>query len=97
MFGRLGYSPDEYYRMGFVDVIAAIEGYQDGEIAKLNNLRHQMWASIAAMNGKTAPTPQKLIPLPIDGKDSPPPMSKEEFLNLARKLAEMDRAKRAQA
>lgn len=85
MFGRLHYTPAEYYRMGWLDMMAAIEGFTDGEMAELNRMRHLMWAPIAAMGGKV--TPRQLMPLP--GIDVVPEykssMTKEQFMALAKK------------
>lgn len=94
MFGKLHYTPDEFYRMSFPDMMAAIEGYSDEEIKEANRLRHIMWAPLAAMGSKA--TPKQLIPLPIDHEDIKP-ISREDFMALARKLAEMDKKKMAKA
>lgn len=85
MFGRLHYSPKEYYGMGWLDMIAAIEGFTDGEMTELNRMRHLMWAPIAAMGGKV--TPRQLIPIPsIDGPEQyKSNMTKEQFLALAKR------------
>jgi hypothetical protein len=85
MFGRLHYTPNEYYRMGWADLMAAVDGFSDSETAELNRLRHIMWAPIAAMGGKV--TPKQLIPLPsIDGAVGfKSTMSKEQFLQLAKR------------
>lgn len=87
MLGRLRFSPDELGRMSFGDVILAIDGFNDALIHDYNLLRHQMWASLAAMGGKKVPSPKQIMRLPIDGADEPIKiMSKEEFLSLAEKM-----------
>lgn len=85
MFGKLHYTPDEFYRMSFPDMTAAIEGYSDEEMKEANRLRHIMWAPLAAMGGKT--TPKQLMPLPIDAAtERAESMTKEQFLQLAKAL-----------
>lgn len=82
MYGSLHYTPDDFNRMSFFDMLAAIEGHWDEEIKEANRLRHLMWAPIAAMGGKT--TPQQLLPLPTDGAAvATQSMTKEQFLQLA--------------
>lgn len=97
MLGRLRYTPDEYYSMRFKDVIAAIEGFGDGEIAEMNRLRHTMWASLAAFGGKKTPTPQRLMPLPIDGQAEFKEVTVEEFSRIAERMAAMDKQRMAKA
>lgn len=82
MFGRLHYTPDQFNRMSFQDMLAAIEGFNDAEMGELNKLRHTMWAPIAAMGGKA--TPKQLIPLPaLDGiQEQADFITKQQFLML---------------
>jgi hypothetical protein len=68
--------------MSFPDMLLAIEGYGDSEMAEANRMRHLMWAPIAAMGNKI--TPRRLMPLPIDGNDKVD-MTRDEFLQLAKK------------
>lgn len=95
MFGKLHYTPDEFNRMGFLDMMNVIEGYSDEEMKETNRLRHLMWSPLAAMGSKI--TPKQLIPLPIDGTSDIKPVSKDEFLALAAKMAALDKKEMAKA
>lgn len=82
MFGRLKYSPAEYYRMGFMDMLTAIEGFNDEQIAEANRFRHLLLAPAWAMGSKV--TVRRVMPLPIDETEITETMSKEDFLMLAK-------------
>lgn len=83
MFGQLKFTPDEYYRMGFVDMVTAIEGFSDGQMAEANRFRHLVLAPAWAMGSKAKV--RDVFPLPVDEaiivQES---MSKDEFLQLAK-------------
>jgi len=87
MLGRLGYTPNQLGNMTYENVILAIEGFNDEKNHELNLLRHQMWASLAAMGGKKAPKPKDILKLPTDTDEKVDFMSKEDFLKLAKKMA----------
>lgn len=77
-------TPSEYYRTGFVDMMHAIEGFYDGDIAEMNKLRHQIAAPVWAMGGKV--DVKQLMPLPTDkAEKAVSSMTKEQFLALAKK------------
>lgn len=97
MFGRLHYTPDEYYAMSLKDCVLSISGFNDEQIERLNIMRHGMWASLAAMGGKKTPSPQKILPLPIDKRFEAKPMTKEEFLKIAADMQIWRANKKAQA
>lgn len=82
MFGRLHYTPDEYYRMGFMDMLTAIEGFEDEHMAEANRFRHLLLAPAWAMGSKA--TVRRVMPLPIDEAEATETMSKDEFLMLAK-------------
>ena len=87
MLGRLGFTPNQIGRMSYEDVVLSVEGFNDGQIHDFNILRHNMWASLAAMGGKKVPKPSEIISLPMDKNDvSPAIMSEEEFWRMVKKL-----------
>lgn len=94
MFGRIKYTPDKYYRMGFLDMIAAIEGFGDEQMIEANRFRHLLLAPAWAMGSKESV--RHLMPLSIDGENDKP-VSKDEFLALAKKMAALDKKKIAKA
>lgn len=93
----MGLSPDQFYRMSLNDIFIMVEAFESNEIAEMNRLRHSMWASLAAFGGKKTPTPQRLMPLPIDSQGSVKRVTKEEFIKLADKMAAIDKQKMAKA
>lgn len=76
-------------------MITIIEGFNEGQVSELNRMRHIMWASLSAMGSKV--TPRQLLPLPVDGMSDAKPVTQDEFLALAKKMADLDKAKRAKA
>lgn len=81
--------------MGWIDLMTAIEGYNDGEMIEANRFRHLMLAPHWAMGGKE--TVSKVFPLPIDKNPDYRPMSENDFIALANRMAELDKRRRAKA
>lgn len=66
-----------------MDMLIAVDGYNDQEISEMNKFRHLILAPSWAMGSKA--TVKRILPLPIDEvEETTETMSKEEFLMLAK-------------